>query len=286
MASPGYGKKTAPGELPHSPTDFAHLPPREAYLASLIDRLPDGASMDVKTLAAHQPHYGQMAVRTALNSLSAAGHLRRFRERVGDDRTRWVLRTHFSRTSRSDAWWAEFIATGESGTGESADDPPAASTKSATVPPKERPRSPAYVALADLGLADPRLALSAADCEALEPLAAEWLARGTPPALFTAVLTAGLPPDGVHSPAAFTRRRLLHKMPPERTAPAVAPATRILECTACRTPCRPQVLLGGLCRACRSGTRHAAPPPPDRLSPAAVRAHADRIRALTKATRS
>ncbi|MEV7022125.1 hypothetical protein [Kitasatospora sp. NPDC093558] len=285
LASPGYGKKTAPGQLPNSPSDFAHLPAREAYLASLIDRLPDGAAMDVKTLAAYQPHYGQMAVGTALRNLSAAGHLRRFRERVGGDRTRWVFRTYFSRTPRSDAWWAKFIATGESGSTEGADDPPAASTKSATVRPKGRPRSPAYAALADLGLADPRLALSAADCAALEPLAAEWLARGTPPALFTAALTAGLPPEGVHSPAAFTRRRLLDKMPPERTAPA-APATRILECTDCRTPCRPLALLGGLCRACRSGTRQATPPPSSRLSAGAVRAHADRIRAVTQAARS
>ncbi|MFE5583953.1 hypothetical protein [Kitasatospora sp. NPDC056531] len=272
MASPGYGKQTAPGELPPAADDFTHLPVREAYLASLINNLPDGAAMDVKTLAAYQPLFGQMAVRTALNRLSTAGHLRRVRERVSADRPQWVFRTYFSRTPRSDAWWNHFLATGEA----------RESTENAPDPPEERsatplsPVSPAYAALAGLGVADTRLALSAADCEALEPLAAEWLARGTTPALFTAALTAGLPTP-VHSPAAFTRRRLIDKMPPER--PTASPVTRIAECTDCRTPCRPHALLGGLCRACRSpdGINRTAPPP-SRLSPIAVHRHADRIR--------
>ncbi|MEV7184035.1 hypothetical protein [Kitasatospora sp. NPDC093102] len=273
MAAPGYGKQSAPDQRPRAAADFTHLPAREAYLASLIDHLPDGAAMDAKTLAVLQPHYGQMACRTALNKLSAAGHLRRVRERVGDKQCRWVFRTYFSRTPRSDAWWARFLATGE------------ASTPAAPDPPKERtlnhtsPTSAAYAALAGLGLTDPRLALSAADCAALEPLAAEWLARGTSPALFTAALTAGLPPDGVHSPAAFTRRRLLDKMPPERPLPQPQPRpqpARIIECTDCRTPCRPPALLGGLCRACRDTP--ATPPPRRRLSPTAVRAHAARAR--------
>ncbi|MFH8379756.1 hypothetical protein ACH4E7_02260 [Kitasatospora sp. NPDC018058] len=269
MAAPGYGKQSAPEQLPRCATDFAHLPAREAHIASLVDHLPDGAAMDVKTLAALQPHYGQMACRTVLNNLSGAGHLRRVRERVGDKQCRWVFRTYFSRTPRSDAWWTRFITTGE------------ASTSGAPDPPKERtlnrtsPTSAAYAALAALGLADARLALSAADCATLEPLAAEWLARGTTPALFTAALTAGLPPDGVHSPAAFTRRRLLDKMPPERPLPQQQP-TRVIECTDCRTPCRPHALLGGLCRTCR-GTP-TAPPPHRRLSPTAVREYAARAR--------
>ncbi|MFF1903191.1 hypothetical protein [Kitasatospora sp. NPDC058218] len=277
MASPGYGKQSAPGQGPRRAEDFAHLPAREAYLASLIDRLPDGAAMDTKTLAREQPHYGQQAVRTALNSLSVAGHLRRIRERVDGDRTQWVFRTYFSRTPRDDAWWSRFLTTGES-------------TDVRPAPPEERPdpkppRSPAYDALAGLGFADPRLALSATDCAALEPLAARWLARGITPELFTATLTAGLPP-AVHSPAALTRRRLVDKMPPERPAGPPAPATtRVLECTDCRTPSRPQALLGGLCRACRTGATTAAPPAA-RLSPQAVHRHATRVRgAVRTATR-
>ncbi|MFJ9841275.1 hypothetical protein ACIRYZ_12500 [Kitasatospora sp. NPDC101155] len=271
MAAPGYGKQSAPEQLPRSARDFSHLPAREAYLASLIDHLPDGAAMDAKTLAVLQPHYGQMAVRTALTRLSTAGHLRRVRERIDSKDCRWVFRTYFSRTPRSDAWWTHFLATGEASTS-GAPDPPKGRTLNRT-----SPTSAAYAALAGLGLADTRLALSAADCTALEPLAAEWLARGTTLALFTAALTANLPPD-VHSPAAFTRRRLLDKMPPERPLPQQQP-TRIVECTDCRTPCRPHALLGGLCRACRGSDTFKTPPPhPGALSPAAVHRHAARIR--------
>ncbi|MFE4975844.1 hypothetical protein ACFRAR_27535 [Kitasatospora sp. NPDC056651] len=290
MAAPGYGKQSAPEQLPRSATDFAHLPAREAYLASLIDHLPDGAAMDVKTLAALQPHYGQMACRTALNNLSTAGHLRRVRERLSSKECRWVFHTYFSRTPRSDAWWGRFLTAGGEGgsgdgthrTGDSGD----TSTPAAPDPPEERTPnhtplpSAAYTALAGLGLTDPRLSLSATDCTALEPLAAEWFARGTTPALFTNALTGDLPPD-VHSPAGFTRRRLLEKLPPDRSRhdphPSPQPQTRIIECTACRTPCRPQALLGGLCRTCR-GTPTTPPPPRQQLSPAAVRRHAARIR--------
>ncbi len=269
MASPGYGKQSAPDQRPRAASDFTHLPAREAYLASLVDRLPDGAAMDVKTLAALQPHYGQMACRTALHRLSAAGHLRRVRERISSRDCRWVFRTYFSRTPRSDAWWAHFLATGEASTA-AAPDPPEERT-----PDRTPPASAAYAALAGLGLADSRLALSAADCAALEPLAAEWLARGTTPALFTAALTASLPPD-VHSPAGLTRRRLIDKLPPDRPLLQQQPA-RIVECTDCRTPCRPHVLLGGLCRACR-GNEAIIPPPRRQLSATAVRRHADRAR--------
>ncbi|WP_327680833.1 MarR family transcriptional regulator [Kitasatospora sp. NBC_00458] len=252
----------------------------------MIDRFPEGAAMDVKSLAAFNPLYKQQAVRTALNNLSAAGHLRRVRERVGADRTQWVFRTYFSRTPRGDAWWNHFIATGEPGgegnppEGEAADDrpPPPAEDPGSTASP-----SPAYRTLADLGRADRRLSLSAADCAALEPLAAAWLARGATPDVLTTALTAGLPPE-VHSPAPFTRRRLIEKLPPEQPVAATAaapPPTRVAECTDCRVPARPQALLGGLCRPCRTGggARPVASPNPAWLTPSAVHRHAARARA-------
>ncbi|GGU78585.1 hypothetical protein GCM10010502_33260 [Kitasatospora aureofaciens] len=132
MATPGYGKQSAPEQLPRSAADFSHLPAREAYIASLIDHLPDGAAMDVKTLAVLQSHYGQMACRTVLNNLSTAGHLRRVRERISSKDCRWVFRTYFSRTPRSDAWWTQFLTTGE------ASEAGEASTSGAPDPPKER----------------------------------------------------------------------------------------------------------------------------------------------------
>ncbi len=257
MAAPGYGKRSVPDQGPRRPEAFAHLPAREAYVAAYLDRLPEGAAMDVKTLAKELP-YGQQALRTALNALSAAGHLRRVREPVSEDRTQWVFRTYFSRTARGDAWWNRFL---------NGDD---------TTPAVEQPpaTSPAYDALAALGRADARLSLSAADCAALEPLAAEWLARGASRAELIRQLTAGLPPD-VHSPAALTRTRLKVKMPPERALP---PGRRIMECTGCGAPGRPEALSGGLCRPC-----HGEAPPEE--PPVDVRAHAAAVRAASRAGR-
>jgi hypothetical protein len=81
MANPGYGKRCAPDQHPRTAADFAHLPPREAAIAAFIDRLTDGADISVKTLAKVLP-YGQCALRTALNRIQAAGHLRRGREHL------------------------------------------------------------------------------------------------------------------------------------------------------------------------------------------------------------
>ncbi|MGP4003696.1 MarR family transcriptional regulator [Streptomyces sp. 8N706] len=110
MASPGYGKRSVPGQSPRRQSDFTHLPPREASIAAHVDRLPDGAAIDAKTLAKELPGYGRQAARSALNALSEAGHLRRVRETVGGGRTQWVYRTYFSRVARDDAWWAGFLA--------------------------------------------------------------------------------------------------------------------------------------------------------------------------------
>src|SRR2546423_1840526 len=79
MANPGYGKRSAPDQLPRTAPDFAPPPPREAAIAAYLDRLPDGADISVKTLA-KTLDYGQCALRTALNNLQRAGHLRRGRE--------------------------------------------------------------------------------------------------------------------------------------------------------------------------------------------------------------
>lgn len=92
MANPGYGKRSAPAQLPRDNRDFAHLPPREASIAAYIDRLPEGSDISVKTLAKHLP-YGQCALRTALNRLQDAGHLRRGSECVANDEVLlWVTR--------------------------------------------------------------------------------------------------------------------------------------------------------------------------------------------------
>ncbi|MEV7659795.1 MarR family transcriptional regulator [Streptomyces anulatus] len=112
MATPGYGKRSAPGQLPRRTNDFALLPVRERYVAGFIDHLPEGAAMSVKTLAKQLPLYGQQAISTALTALSVAGHLRRVRCAVGaGETTRWAFRTFWSRTARDNEWWNAYLAT-------------------------------------------------------------------------------------------------------------------------------------------------------------------------------
>lgn len=243
MANPGYGKRTAPHERPRSERDFAHLHPRDAAIASYVDRLPDGSDISVKALARALP-YGQCAVRTTLNRLQEAGHLRRGSECVATDQVLlWVTRTFFSRTARDDTWWAAF-------------------THGDVPKEQQRPtRSRSFILLASLGRAAPTLTLSSADCASLEPQVSEWFERGATEAEVLQALTAGLPTP-VHHAASLVRRRLRDKMPPERVLPAHRTVMRALECSECRAPGTPEALLGGRCAPCR-GTEpdgHAGPP--------------------------
>ncbi|MFF1680826.1 hypothetical protein ACFVYG_32905 [Streptomyces sp. NPDC058256] len=255
MANPGYGKRSAPDQEPRTGRDFAHLPVREASIAIYLDRLDDESDLSIKTLAKHLPH-GQCAIATALNNLSAAGHLRRVRRPVTvDGCPRWVWHTFFSRTARNDAWWDAFLA-GEAPVTE----PPAS----------QAARSAAYGVLARLGRLDARLTLSAGECGALEEQAAEWFARGAGEAQLVQAVTAGLPERVAHA-YGFVRARLLAKLPPPE------PRTLRYEvvCTACGEPGGDGALSGGLCGGCWGG-RPALPA--DR-----VQAHVGRLRAALRA---
>ncbi|MFI6686211.1 hypothetical protein [Streptomyces sp. NPDC050485] len=276
MANPGYGKRSTPGQPDRTNNDFAHLPPREAAIAAYVDRLPEGADISVKTLAKVLP-YGQCALRTALQYLVGAGHLRRGREHLlGSDSARWVTRTWFSRTARDDAWWAEFTRGGVEDTAPSPPPPPpsalAPSLSPAPTVAQPATRSRAFILLAALGRTAPALSLSARDCSDLEPLAAAWFERGATEQDVLRALTAGLPTP-VYSAAAITRTRLIGKLPPEPPPPR--PALRVLECAKCGAPGRPEALPGGECASCRGEPRlPRAALPSDR-----VRAHAAEARA-------
>jgi hypothetical protein len=262
MSNPGYGKRSAPDQRPRTNHDFAHLPPREAAIAAYVDRLPDGADISVKTLAKTTP-YGQCALRTALNRLQAAGHLRRGRERLETDSggSRWITRSWWSRTARDDAWWAGFMR----GDVPEPEQPPA----------RARPaRSRAHILLAALGRTTPVLSLSASECARLAPQVEEWFARGATEETVIAALTAGLP-SPVHSPAALLHRRLTDKLPPPPPAPR--PPRRVMECAECGVPGRPEALPGGVCRVCLGEHTPAHPHAP--LPASAVHARAAGIRA-------
>ncbi|MET8881112.1 MarR family transcriptional regulator [Streptomyces rubiginosohelvolus] len=326
MAKPGYGKRSTPGQQARTRDDFSLLPTRERYVAGFVDHLPDGASMSVKQLAKQLPLYGQQAISTALKALSVAGHLRRVRCAVGaGDETRWVFRTFWSRTARDNEWWNTYLATETAARSAAPAERPAASVPPAQAPaavpqqrtapeptpdpapvpapeepapattptaPTARPAafSPAYLALAELGRKDIRLALSADDCAALEPHAAEWLARGVTTDYLIAALTAGLPGQ-VDCPPRFVRRRLTDKIPPQlptataNPSPSTGtPAPRLLvECTDCGRPGPPEALPDGLCRPCHTAHSADGPPSPDPTEIAAVKAHMANLRDLLKA---
>ncbi|MCM2412139.1 MarR family transcriptional regulator [Streptomyces sp. RKAG290] len=279
-ANPGYGKRTAPHQAPPRPDDFSLLPERERFIAGYVDKLPDGAAMDIKSLAKNLPLYGQMAVASALRALGVAGYLRHVRcPAASGDQVRWVTRTYWSRSARDNEWWNAFLSAAEHPPAPSdvvADAPPpppwvptetpAAAlpasplpAQATSVPPQRAPEqhSPAYLTLARLGRDDPRLALSAADCTTLEEHAAAWLDRGVNTEYLTQALTAGLP-ERVDSPVGFLRRRLRDKMPPQlptARTPETSPRRLLVECTECGTPGRPEALPDGLCQDCRTPTR-------------------------------
>ncbi|PZT72339.1 MULTISPECIES: MarR family transcriptional regulator [unclassified Streptomyces] len=310
-ASPGYGKRAVPGQNPPAADDFTFLPERERYIAGYVDTLPDGAAMSIKSLAKCQPLYGQMAVGSALRALAVAGHLRQVRCAVDDgEGLRWVTRTFWSRTARDNEWWTAFLTAEET---RCAPQPPVAPVAPVGPPPvgpppwvpaepaaaetgtetpapapalprqrTERPQgpSPAYLALAELGRTDPRLVLSAADCAALEQLAAQWFARGADADHLTRALTAGLP-EAVDSPVGFVRRRLVDKLPPQLPAPAAqgAPTRHLMiECADCRTPGPPEAFRDGLCRPCRRPVDDGPAPVDAPLGERDVRAYVQRLR--------
>ncbi|MFB7184406.1 MarR family transcriptional regulator [Streptomyces sp. NPDC056230] len=301
-AGPGYGKRTAPDQHPPRTDDFMLLPERERYIAGYVDHLPDGAAMDIKSLAKSIPLYGQMAVGSALRALAVAGHLRHARCRVEErGQVRWVTRTFWSRTARDNEWWGAFLDSENDRATQEATLPRAGAESRAPAPvtpaepaaqpaapvpvpaplvPRQRTPeptpahpSPAFLALAHLGRIEPRLALSAADCTVLEPLAAQWFTRGVDTDYLTHALTSGLPAR-VDSPIGFVRRRLTDKIPPHlpvTPTPATprTPTLRLMaECTECGTPGHPEALPDGLCRPCRT-------PDPDTTDKQAAGAHAE-----------
>lgn len=302
----GYGKRSAPGQRPSHADDFTLLPERERYIAGYVDHLPDGALMDIKTLARNIPLYGQMAIGSALRALTVAGHLRHARCQVGESETRWVTLTYWSRTARDNEWWnafseaendrvarstvaaetappppwvpaeapAEQVASEPAATPAEPSPRPAEPAPLPSVPRQRTPGaapdsvSPAYLALARLGRVEPRLALSAADCAALEELAAAWLDRGVNTDYLTHALTAGLPAQ-VGSPVGLVRRRLHDKIPPHLPAAPTTTRRLMVECTECGTPGPSEALPDGLCHPCRTpapgrGPEALADPPVER----------------------
>ncbi|MGW3120747.1 hypothetical protein ACWDBW_26965 [Streptomyces sp. NPDC001107] len=272
MAKSGYGKRAVGDEDPHADPDFAHLSPRDREIAVFVDHLEEGHAMGYKAIAAEHPHYGQQAVRTSLGRITLAGHLRWIKEHIvlEDTSMRWVTRTYWSRTRRSEEWWADFARDRDGkdvteryqpGLARVEEEPEPSPEAGQPEPDEEAAEQPstAYLTLAELRAFDARMSLSDDECRSLESKAAAWLARGATTYDITKALTDGLPPV-VDNPGGFARKRLEDKMPPmlpPKKAKVRQKAARrsyvsrvIMACGLCDADERTVEIVNGLCREC------------------------------------
>ncbi|MFD6230022.1 helix-turn-helix domain-containing protein [Streptomyces sp. NPDC060232] len=233
-------------------------------LAVHIQSLPGGALIDIRTLAARFPE-GKTRIAAALRELETHGYLRRTCERTSSGRV--VTRT---------------VSCNQPGRSGAADGPESEPKPRARRPARregEPPRralpavpQPAYPApdllrsatevLAGLRRGDPRLLLSVTDVEHLAPGVAAWLERDLPPSAVHHALTADLPGEPLHRPAALLAHRLAAQLPPVPpfSAPAAPEAVRhpLRNCDACDHAFR--AAEPGRCRDCRESGRPAATP--------------------------
>ncbi|KUN07495.1 DNA-binding protein [Streptomyces yokosukanensis] len=217
-------------------------------LGVYIQSLPAGARVDIKTLTARFPE-GATRIAAALRELEAHGYLRRERQRIPGGRI--VTRTVSCNQPGS--------RTGD------APEPRAVTRKQERAPRKQLPAVPRPVCpspkllrmatdlLAGLRRHDSRLLLSESDTAHLAPGVAAWLEREVSPTAVREALTAELPREPLHRPAALLAHRLASGLPP---APPFRPAAppppvrhRLQNCHGCDRGFRSP--LPGLCRDCR-----------------------------------
>ncbi|SFL40647.1 helix-turn-helix domain-containing protein [Streptomyces pini] len=254
-------------------------------LAVHIQSLPDGARVDIRTLAARFAE-GETRIAAALRELEAHGYLSRKRERLPSGRvvTRTVSYDHPAavrtgqaervrpyRPSRPPVRLPE-PRPAPVPTAEPAPEPaPVSAPSPPSPPPLPQPRTTgnpvreraATAILAELRRDDPRLLLSERDVTRLAPAVVAWLERGTDPDAVRRTLAAGLPAEPLRHPAALLAHRLTALLPPHLPA-APPPAPRpprpdpLRNCDGCDRAFRSPA--PGLCRDCREA-RAAAPPP-------------------------
>ncbi|MFG2488786.1 helix-turn-helix domain-containing protein [Streptomyces virginiae] len=237
-------------------------------LAVHIQSLPGGALIDIRTLAARFPE-GKTRIAAALRELETHGYLRRTCERTSAGRviTRTVSCNQPGRSGATDGSRSKPNRKPEPrrparGEGE----PPRRALPAVPQPAYPAPdllRSAVEV-LVGLRRGDPRLLLSGTDVEHLTPGVAAWLERELPPSAVHHALTADLPAEPLHRPAALLAHRLaaqLPPMPPFRAREALSDLVRhpLHNCENCDRAFRgPEP---GTCDGCR--TRHGVPRDPE-----------------------
>lgn len=221
-------------------------------LAVHIQSLPGGALIDIRTLTARFPE-GKARIAAALRELESHGYLRRTCERTSSGRV--VTRTvSCNQPGRSDA--TDGPAPKPRRPARREGEPPRRALPAVPQPAYPAPdllRSAVEV-LAGIRRGDPRLLLSVTDVEHLAPGVAAWLERDLPPSAVRHALTADLPSEPLHRPAAVLAHRLAAQLPPMppfsvREAPADLVRHPLQNCDVCDHAFRADE--PGRCRDCR-----------------------------------
>ncbi|MGW7485592.1 helix-turn-helix domain-containing protein [Streptomyces sp. NPDC054786] len=234
-------------------------------LAAHIQSLPEGAPVDIRTLARRFPE-GRGRIAAALRELEAYGYLERVRRRTDDGRMVTVT-ISYNNPEATRARRAH-EATEQAKRRTAVEPPPPAPDPSPVrqppqpshgpqlpEPATDEHHTPAAALLANLRRDDPRLLLSVRDIHRLAPPVAAWLERGASPDAVRSALTAGLPPTLRH-PAALLAHRLTELLPPPlpaalpvTPAPTHARPAPLQTCDGCDRAFRAPA--PGLCRDCR-----------------------------------
>ncbi|MFG2211567.1 helix-turn-helix domain-containing protein [Streptomyces sp. NPDC048638] len=234
--------------------------------------LPEGASVDIRTLAARFPE-GRDRIAFALRELEAQGYIERVRERTPGGRV--ITRTY---AHNDPAGRVRGVAADE----RVAPPPPPPSPSPShspspepvrvpsvpSVPPEPAaapgsrtpPHGPAVALLAGLRRTDERLTLPERDVRRLAPGVTAWFVNGATAAAVHRTLTANLPAE-VTNPAGLLAHRLRELLPPPLPADAAIPAGPgrgggprphpLQTCEGCDRAFR--ALEPGRCRDCRDG---------------------------------
>ncbi|MEU5028310.1 helix-turn-helix domain-containing protein [Streptomyces milbemycinicus] len=257
-------------------------PPFETAALIIAESLPDGAAVDIRTLAGKFQE-GRDRIAATLRELEEHGYIRRIRERTPEGRI--VTRTLSYNVPRATGAHhaaepvAEPVAERPAPPAPervvrppATAPPPPPSSNAAPKPPPARPSRPAppplpqpnvpatehhrsaAAFLAELRRDDARLLLAERDVRRLAPAVAAWLDRGAAPDAVRRALITDLPPDLRH-PAALLTHRLTTLLPPP--LPEAQPRSHpvpLQNCDGCdrafRAP-RP-----GLCRDCREAEQY------------------------------
>ncbi|WP_328562020.1 helix-turn-helix domain-containing protein [Streptomyces coelicoflavus] len=203
-------------------------------LGLYVQSVRGGTPVDIKSLAARFKE-GTVRISAALRELEKHGYLRRERKRATDGRI--VTRTVSCNDPRARRRPTDTECPAppkdparpvRTGPQRAAHPRRKAGRKALPAVPQPGRKAPGLLQaavdlLTDLRRHDSRLLLSATDTAHLAPGVAAWLERDVLPSGVRHALTANLPDEPLHRPAALLAHRLADKLPPP--APFRAPTT-------------------------------------------------------------